>query len=151
MNQRVHVLIADHEARTRRGLRALLSVWPQIEVMGAATNAVEAVQLLEKYRPEVVLVNIPLLVVAGPDLPAQDGRGDRPGRESERLDGLEAIRRIKSRQPQVGVVALALYATQRTDVLAAGADAFLLKGCPAQEMLEALTNHVQPSRQAGAD
>ena len=97
---------------------------------------------------EVVLVDIPLLTVAGPDLPAPDGGGDRPGRESKRLDGLETIRRIKSQQPQVRVVALALYATQRAAMLAAGADAFLLKGCPAQEMLDALTNHAQPSGQA---
>jgi two-component system nitrate/nitrite response regulator NarL len=134
MNQRVHVLIADYDIHIRHGLQALLAAWSQIEVVGAAANGVEAVQLVEKCQPDVVLMGIPMLVAAR--------------RGSERMDRLETIRLIKSRQPQVRIVVLAMYATQRAAALAAGADAFLLKGCPAQDLLDAIASHGHPTGQA---
>jgi len=133
MTQRVHVLIVDHEARTRQGLQALLAAWPQIEVVGAAANGVEAVQLVEQYRPDVALIDIPM------PAPARSG--------AEGMDGLEAIRLIKSQWPQIRIVVLAMYATGRAAALAAGTDAFLLKGCPAQDLLDAIANHVHPTGQ----
>ena len=116
MEQRVQVLVADDEMHTRQGLQALLAAWPEIEVMGAAANGVEVIQLVEKYRPDVALMDILKPVV----------------------DGLEAIRLIKSRWPQVRIVVLTMYATHRAAALAAGADAFLLKGCPAEALRDAI-------------
>jgi len=127
MDQHVHVLIANREVHPRRGLQALLAAWPQIEVVGAAANGVEAVQLVEKCRPDVALMDIPMPV------PALSG--------AEGVDGLEAIRLIKSRWPQVRIVVLTMYTARRAAALAAGADAFLLKGCPAQDLLDAIASH----------
>ena len=132
MDQRVQVLIADDEVHTRQGLQALLAAWPEIKVVGAAANGVEAVQLVEKCRPDVALMDIPMPV------PALSG--------AEEMDGLEAIRLIKSRQPQVRIVVLTMYTAHRAAALAAGADAFLLKGCPAQDLLDAIASH-HPIRQ----
>jgi len=81
-------------------------------------NGVEALQLVEKCQPDVALMDIPMPV----------------------MEGLEAIRLIKSRQPQVRIVVLTMYTTHRAAALAAGADAFLLKGCPAQDLLEAIVS-----------
>jgi DNA-binding NarL/FixJ family response regulator len=134
MKQRVHVLIIDHEAHTRQGLQALLAAWPQIEVVGAAANGLQAVQLVEKCRPDVALIDIPM--------PASVGSG------AAGLDGLEAIRLIKNQWPQIRIVVLAMYATRRPAALAAGTDAFLLKGFPAQELLDAIATHVHPAGQA---
>jgi DNA-binding NarL/FixJ family response regulator len=134
MKQRVHVLIVDHEAHTRQGLQALLAAWPQIEVVGAAANGVEAVGLVGRYRPDVALIDIPMPAAA------------RSGADGK--DRLEAIRRIKSQWPQVRIVVLAMYATRRAEALAAGTDAFLLKGCPAQDLLNAIDNHVHATGQA---
>jgi DNA-binding NarL/FixJ family response regulator len=134
MKQRVHVLIVDHEAHTRQGLQALLAAWPQIEVVGAAASGVEAIQLVEQYRPDVALIDIPM------PAPARSG--------AEGMDGLEAIHLIKSQWPQVRIVVLAMYATGRAAALAAGTDVFLLKGCPAQDLLDAIANHVHPTGQA---
>jgi DNA-binding NarL/FixJ family response regulator len=134
MKQRVHVLIVDHEAHTRQGLQALLAAWPQIEVVGAAASGVEAIQLVEQYRPDVALIDIPM--------PASARSG------AEGMDGLEAIRLIKNQWPQIRIVVLAMYATGRAAALAAGTDAFLLKGCPAQDLLDAIANHVHPTGQA---
>jgi DNA-binding NarL/FixJ family response regulator len=134
MERRVHVLIVDHEIHTRQGLQALLAAWPQIDVMGAAASGVEAVQLAEKCRPDVALIDIPI------PAPAWSG--------AEGMDGLEAIRLVKSQWPQIRIVVMAMYAGSRASALAAGADAFLLKGCPAQDLLDAIANHVHPTGQA---
>jgi DNA-binding NarL/FixJ family response regulator len=134
MKQRVQVLIVDHEAHTRQGLQALLAAWPQITVVGAAANGVGAVQLIEKCRPDVALIDIPT--------PAPARSGD------EGVDGLETIRLIKSKWPQVRIVALAMYAARRAAALAAGTDTFLLKGCSAQDLLDAIANHVHATGQA---
>ena len=132
MVQHVQVLIADYEVHTRQGLQALLAVWPEIEVVGMAANGIEAVQLVEKCLPDVALIDIPMPVTA---LPALD---DKLGNGAERMDGLEAIRLIKSRWPQVRIVVLTMYPTHRAAALAAGADAFLLKGCPAEALRDAI-------------
>ena len=132
MEQRVRVLIADDQVHIRQGLQALLTVWPEIEVVGMTANAIEAVQLVEKCRPDVALMDIPMPVLARPAL---DGR---PGSRAEGMDGLEAIRLIKSRQPQVRIVVLTMYTAQRAAALAAGADAYLLKGCLADDLLQAI-------------
>ncbi len=134
MKQRVRVLIADDQVYLRKGLHALLTAWPEIEVVGMAANAAEVVQLTETCRPDVALVDIPISVVA---LPARD---DGPGSTSEARDGLETIRLIKSRWPQVKIVVLAMYTAHRVAALAAGADAVLLKGCPAHDLLEAIVH-----------
>jgi two-component system response regulator DesR len=132
MDQRVQVLIVDHEVHTRRGLQALLAAWPQIEVVGMAANGVEAVQLVEKCQPDVALMDIPMAV------PALSSSPQRVEGSIESMDGLEAIRLIKSRWPQVRIVVLTMYTAHRAAALAAGADAFLLKGCPAEALQDAI-------------
>jgi two-component system response regulator DesR len=144
MEKRVRVLIADDQVHIRQGLQALLAAWPEIEVVGMAANGVEAVQLVEKCRPDVALMDIPTPVIALPALPAAaaTARGsrldDRPGNGTEGMDGLEVIRLIKSRWPQVRIVVLTMYTTHRAAALAAGAGAFLLKGCPAEALRDAI-------------
>jgi DNA-binding NarL/FixJ family response regulator len=127
MDQRVQVLIVDHEVHIRQGLQALLTAWPEIKVVGAAENGVEAVQLVEKYRPDVALMDIPM--------PVQALSG------AEEMDGLGTIRLIKSHWPQVRIVVLTMYTAHRAAALAAGADDFLLKGCSAQDLLDAIASH----------
>jgi DNA-binding NarL/FixJ family response regulator len=54
------------------------------------------------------------------------------------MDGLEATRTIKDRWPEIKVVVLTMYCAFRADALAAGADAFLVKGCSPEELLAAI-------------
>lgn len=116
MKQRIRVLIADDRPHSRNGLKALLVTQPEIEMVGEAADGREAVQLVEECRPDVVLMDARMPV----------------------MDGLEATRLIKDRWPEVKVIVLTMYRSYQADALAAGADAFLVKGCPAEELLEAI-------------
>jgi DNA-binding NarL/FixJ family response regulator len=113
---RIRLLIADDAPRSRHGLRALLATWPEVEVIGEAADGREAVRLLGECQPDVVLMDARMPV----------------------MDGLEATRLIKSKWPEIRVVVLTMYPAFRTQALAAGADAFLVKGCPAEELLKAI-------------
>lgn len=117
MKQRIRVLIADDRPRARDGLRALLSSWSTVDVVREASNGREVIQLVEESRPDVVLMDIRMPV----------------------LDGVEATRLIKSRWPSVKIVALSMCNRYRASALAAGADSFLLKGCPTEQLLEAIS------------
>ncbi|MBN1888098.1 MAG: response regulator transcription factor [Thermoflexales bacterium] len=133
MKQRVRVLIVDDHVHTRHALQALLAVWPEIEVVGAVEHSAQLIHWVEECRPDVVLV----VGISTPGL-AQGQGHERSGWSAEEMDGLEALRLIKNHWPQVRIVVLAMYATHRAAALAAGAEAFLLKGCPAQDLQDAI-------------
>ncbi len=116
MAQPTRVLIADDSVRTRDGLRALLTMRPEIEVVGEAANGQDAVRLVAECRPDIVLMDLHMPV----------------------LDGVQATVQIKREWPAVIVVVLTLYAVDQSAALAAGADAFLLKGGTPERLLAAL-------------
>ena len=116
MVERCKVLIADDSDRARNGLRALLAMRQEIEVVGEAADGREAVQMVGESQPDVVLMDARM----------------------PHMDGLEATRQIKARWPEIRVVVVSMYATYRTQVLAAGADRFLSKECRVEELLEAI-------------
>jgi DNA-binding NarL/FixJ family response regulator len=118
------LLIADDRSRTRRALRAVLSTQPEIELIGEAADGEEAIAAVERLRPDVVILDIRM----------------------PRLDGIAATRRIKSRWPEIRIIAHSLAEELRADVLAAGADAFVPKGAPVQELLEALGHQTGDQR-----
>jgi DNA-binding NarL/FixJ family response regulator len=121
----VRVLIADDQRPTRQGLRALLSLSPQVEVIGEAMDGQESVALVSEHHPDVVLMDVRMPV----------------------MDGLEATRRIKSQWPEVKVITLTMHPKYRSQALAAGADVFLLKGCPVEELQAAILAAVQSQNQ----
>ena len=115
----MRVLIADDRARSRSGMKALLDLQPGIVLVGDAENGREAVRLVEELQPDVVLMDVKMPV----------------------LDGLEATRRIKEQWPQVRVVVLTIHPGYRAEALAAGADAFQVKGCPVRDLRKAIQDH----------
>ena len=121
MDQVVRVLIADDRRATREGLRALLSLYPQIEVVGAAGNGQEVLCSISECRPQLVLMDMQMPI----------------------MDGLEATRRIKDQWPEVKVVALTIHPQYRTKAIAAGVDAFLFKGDSPQALQDAILAQVQ--------
>ena len=119
------VLICDDEPRARQALKALLLTREvtcqdesssRIHVAAEARDGNEAVQLVETILPEVVVIDALM-----------------PG-----MDGLEATRFIKKNWPEVRVVMLTMHPDQRAAALNAGADAFLLKGCQGETLIETI-------------
>ena len=116
MTIKTRVLIADDRPRSRSGLRAVLALRPDIEIVGEAADGQEALRMVEEYRPDVVLMDARMPV----------------------MDGVEATRQIKDRWPEVKVIVLTIHASYRADALAAGADAFLIKGCAPADLLRTI-------------
>ncbi len=108
MPQRRRVLVVDDQRPTRKGLRALLDLAPDVAWVGEAGDGQEAINMVEAWQPDVVLMDARMPM----------------------MDGIEATQRIKRLWPKVKVIVLTLYAEYHAQALAAGADAFLVKGGP---------------------
>ncbi len=130
MDEQIRVLIADDQPRARRGLCAVLATsglkagqaHPAISVVGEAADGLQVIQLVETCQPDVVLMDAHM----------------------PQVDGLQATRLIKRRWPAVRVIMLTLYANYRTAAISASADDFLLKGCDAADLLNAIQNKTVP-------
>lgn len=114
----VRVLLADDHALFRAGLRALLQSFDGVQVVAEAGNGPDAIQLVERDRPSLVLMDIAL-----------------PG-----LSGLEAAARITTSWPQVRVIILSMHSNEEyvRQALRAGASGYLLKGAEPPELELAL-------------
>lgn len=106
MNQPTRVLLVDDQAATLQGMKAVLALCPEIEVVGEANNGQQALESVAELVPQVVLMDI----------------------QMASLDGLDTTRQIKARWPGIKVIVLTSYATTRAEALAAGADHFVVKG-----------------------
>ena len=114
----IRVLIADDQPATRRALRAVLAFYPGVECVGEAADGRQAVSLATEQRCDVVLMDARM----------------------PRMDGIEATRHIKTESPGINVVILTMYPECEDDALAAGADTFLVKGGPSDELRVAICN-----------
>ena len=112
----LRLLIADDRSRTRRALRALLAAHGGFDVVGEAEDGQQVLARVEELQPELVLLDVRM----------------------PRLDGIAATAEIKARWPRIRVVVHSLATERREDALAAGADAFVPKGCRPEELLGAL-------------
>ncbi|MBL8056024.1 MAG: response regulator transcription factor [Anaerolineales bacterium] len=120
----IRLLIADDHTLFREGLRALLSVAPDVALVGEAATGEEAVALAATLEPDVVLMDI--------QMPGLNGG---PG-----LNGLDATRRITHTSPHIGVVMLTMHADDDSVFAAmrAGARGYVLKGADKEEVLRAI-------------
>ncbi len=114
----VRVLIADDQRIVREGLALVLGLLPGVEVVGAASDGVEAVALAERLRPDVVLMDLRM----------------------PRCDGVQAVHLLRERAPDVRVVMLTTYSDDRSvlDALRAGARGYLTKDASGEEIRQAL-------------
>jgi DNA-binding NarL/FixJ family response regulator len=110
------VLVVDDQEVTRDGLHALLSRIPEVEWVGEARNGRDAIPLALDMQADVVVMDVQMPV----------------------MHGIEATRRIKSEMPSVRVIILSGDGDYLGDALAAGADAFLVKGGPPEYLKSAI-------------
>lgn len=114
------VLVADDQTVVREGIVMLLGLLPGIEVVGAAGDGEEAVALVERHHPDVVLMDLRM----------------------PRCDGVEATRRIRAAHPETEVVVLTTYADDDSlfPALQAGARGYLTKDAGAEEIARAIAD-----------
>lgn len=112
------VLIADDHAIVREGLRRLIDAEPDLHVSGEAGEGREVLELIERTRPDVVILDITM-----------------PG-----LGGLETLERIRSRHPGIRVILLSVHgdAPFVKSAVALGADGYLLKNGRATDVILAI-------------
>ena len=109
----LRMLIVDDQQRTRRSLKALLATKFKLIDMCEAANGIEAIRCVEECKPDIVLMDARM----------------------PEMDGIEATRLIKTKSAQIPVIILSMYSEYQAAALAAGANAFLLKGEPAEQLL----------------
>ncbi|SDT54035.1 two component transcriptional regulator, LuxR family [Streptomyces sp. TLI_053] len=114
------VLVADDQTVVREGIVMLLGLLPGIEVVGAAADGEEAVALVARHRPDVVLMDLRM----------------------PRCDGVEATRRIRAGYPGTEVVVLTTYADDESlfPALQAGARGYLTKDAGGEEIARAIAD-----------
>ena len=114
----IKILLVDDQSLFREGLRTLLSVHSDFEVVGEAGNGAEALRLVRSLQPAVVLMDLQMPV----------------------LDGVAATRRLHEEQPDCRVIVLTTFDDDEMvfDGLRAGAVGYLLKDAPSEKLAEAI-------------
>ena len=114
----IKILLVDDQPLFREGLRTLLSVQSDFEIVGEAGNGEEAIKLARTLQPAVVLMDLQMPV----------------------LDGVAATRCLKAEQPDCRVIVLTTFDDDENvfDGLRAGAVGYLLKDAPSEKLCEAI-------------
>jgi two-component system, NarL family, response regulator LiaR len=118
MTNPIRLLIVDDHEVVREGLRAMLSQKPDMQVLGEARDGVEAVDKALTLHPDVILMDLAM----------------------PRMGGVEAIRAIKARQPDVRILVLTSFAedAQVFPAIEAGALGYMLKDSTADTLVQAI-------------
>ncbi|HZG78069.1 MAG TPA: response regulator transcription factor [Paenibacillus sp.] len=114
----ISILLVDDQTLLRDGLQTMINVQEDMEVVGVAGDGEQAIALVEKLSPTVVLMDIQM-----------------PG-----MDGLESTRRIKEIRPQVKIIVLTTFAEDDfiVESFSAGADGFLLKDLQGDQLIRSI-------------
>jgi two-component system, NarL family, response regulator NreC len=114
----ISVLIADDHAIVRTGLRSLIHSEPDMELVGEAMGGYEAIEMVEKLNPDVLLLDLSM-----PD-----------------LDGIGVTRKVKPASPTIKVLFLTIHEDEALlrAALKAGASGYILKGAAEAELIAAI-------------
>jgi NarL family two-component system response regulator LiaR len=117
-NRPIQVLIVDDHAMVRKGMKALLNEYHDINVVGEAANGLKAIEQVEKLKPDVVLVDLAMPV----------------------MDGIEAIKKIMAIRPDERIIVLTSYPgdDKLFPAIKAGARGYLLKDVQPEELVESI-------------
>jgi len=118
MTERIRILITDDHPVVRAGLQGMLASQPDFEIVGEATDGVEAVALAGRLLPQVILMDLSM----------------------PEMDGAEATRQIKAKHPNLHILILTTYESD-ADILRAveaGATGYLLKDAPREDLYRAV-------------
>ena len=115
---KIRVLLTDDHTLFRQGIRTLLSAEPDLEVVGEAGNASDAVNLAQQVRPDVVLMDIGMTG----------------------MSSFEATRLIRKDRPETRIIFLSMYDDEDylAECVEMGASGYILKESPAEQLLTAI-------------
>jgi DNA-binding NarL/FixJ family response regulator len=115
---KIRILIADDHEMVREGLAGMLNTQGDLQVVGTACDGLDAVRQDESLVPDVTLMDL--------DMP--------------NMNGAVAIRQIRERRPDARIVVLTAYDTDERilDAIEAGAQGYILKGTPRDELFRAV-------------
>ena len=118
MNDTIRILIVDDHVAFRDGLRAMLKLAPDLEIVGEAENGAQAVEMALTLQPDVILMDI----------------------QMPTMNGVDATRRIVYTSPHIGVIMLTMFEDDDSvfSAMRAGARGYLLKGALKAEVLHAV-------------
>jgi DNA-binding NarL/FixJ family response regulator len=118
----LRIIVADDQASVREGLVVLLDLMPGIDVVGAAANGQQALDLVAEQRPDAILLDLHMPV----------------------LDGIETTRALTADHPEVAVVILTTYSDDASALAAlrAGARSYLTKDADRADIAQALRSAV---------
>lgn len=118
MEKPVTILLADDHTIVRQGLAKILESERDLKVIGEASDGREAIAKVEELKPDVVVMDIGM----------------------PQLNGIEAARRIKKRQPHTKVIILSMHSQERfiSEALDLGASGFLLKNSNGVDIVRAV-------------
>ena len=116
--EKIRVLVAEDHTIVRQGLVALLRSEPGIEVVGEASDGLEATETAKKLVPDIILMDVAM----------------------RNLNGLEATRQIKKLFPQIKVLVLTVYDNEECifQILKAGASGYLIKDSAMTDLISAI-------------
>ena len=119
----MRILIVDDHPVTRDGLRSALSITDEVDIVGEASSGEEAIEAVEKLKPEVVFMDVRM-----------------PG-----MDGIEATRRIRAASPDTKVILITIDESRSaiSAALQAGVSGYLLKDATPDALVEAARNAVE--------
>ena len=114
----IRVLVADDHSLFRKGLRHMLDIEQDVEVVGEARDGAEVQRLARELQPDVVLLDINMPVV----------------------DGIAAARELRQAAPKLGILMLTMFAEEDflTRAVEAGANGYLLKDIPFDQIVAAV-------------
>ncbi|MNI46480.1 Transcriptional regulatory protein DegU [compost metagenome] len=118
----IRIVIADDQMMIREGLRTILDLEDDMEVVGLANNGVEVCELVEQLRPDLVMMDI----------------------QMPEMDGISALKRIKQNYPDTHILILTTFLDDHyiVDGLASGANGYILKDMDTDKMLSAIRDTV---------
>jgi len=118
MSHLIRVFVTDDHSIVRKGIKATLELVPDMELVGEATNGREAVEMAGASKPDVVLMDLVM----------------------PEMDGIEAIRQIKSQHPEIAILVLTTFAGEDKvfPAIKAGASGYQLKDSDPEELVTAI-------------
>lgn len=118
LSTKIRLALVDDHSLVRDGIKALLSVVPNVAVVGEAENGAHAIEMVEQCKPDLLLVDINL-----PD-----------------INGLVLTRKIREKHPSLRVLVLSMHDSKEyvSESLRAGASGYVLKNSPSREIIAAI-------------